>query len=144
MKHVMVAPTSDHWSRALDTDMILFQPEFVMTMSVTLCRTDHRKKSHDIVIDQALVAKVKLVLVTPIILSIISDYHNSVRDADMEFVSVRFFMTLTVIFCSTVCIFCFHEHGVRSIFVNKLHNFRRFLCYQQTVFVTQYRMDWLK
>ena len=28
--------------------------------------------------------------VTPTILSIISDYHNWVRDADMDFVSVRF------------------------------------------------------
>ena len=33
----------------------------------------------------------KPVLVTPTVLSITSDYHNRVRDADMDFVSVRFF-----------------------------------------------------
>ena len=34
----------------------------------------------------------KHALVTPLVLSIISDYHNWVRDADMDFVSVRFFV----------------------------------------------------
>ena len=47
---------SDHHSRARDADIILFQPEFVMTMSVTFCKIDHSKKSHDIVTDQYLVA----------------------------------------------------------------------------------------
>ena len=32
----------------------------------------------------------KHALVTKIVLSITSDYHNCVRDADMDFVSVRF------------------------------------------------------
>ena len=41
-------------------------------------------------------------LITPIVLSIISDYHNWVRDADMDFVSVTFFMTLTVTFFRAV------------------------------------------
>ena len=37
--------------------LILFQPEFVMTMSVTFSRIDHgTKKSHDLVTDQAMVA----------------------------------------------------------------------------------------
>ena len=35
---------SDHHSRARGADMILFQQEFVMTMSVTFCQTDHSKK----------------------------------------------------------------------------------------------------
>ena len=43
-KHVMVASTVwilifDH--RARDANMILFQSEYVMTTSVTICRTDH-------------------------------------------------------------------------------------------------------
>ena len=36
--------TSDHHSRARDADVIFFQPEFVMTLSVTFCRTDDSKK----------------------------------------------------------------------------------------------------
>ena len=48
----------------------------------------------------------KHVLVTPTVLSITSDYLNWVRDAVMDFVSVRFFfMTLTVTFCSTASLF---------------------------------------
>ena len=37
--------TSDHHSRARDADMILYQTEFVMTKSVTLCRNDHKSVS---------------------------------------------------------------------------------------------------
>ena len=49
---------SDRYCRASrDADMILFQPQFFITMSVTFCKTDHSKKSHDIVTDQAMVAK---------------------------------------------------------------------------------------
>ena len=40
-KHVnCMSLTSDHHSRARDADIILFQPQFVMTMSVTFCRFD--------------------------------------------------------------------------------------------------------
>ena len=70
---------SDHHSRARDADIILFQPKFVITMSVTFWKTDHSKKnSHDIMTDQAMIAKIatKHALVTPIVLSITIDYHN--------------------------------------------------------------------
>ena len=50
--------TSDHHSKARDTDIILFQRKFVKTMSVTFCRINHSKKNHDIVTGQALVAKI--------------------------------------------------------------------------------------
>ena len=91
---------SDHHSRARDAGKILFQPKFVMTMSVRhFAKLITVKKSHDIVTDKAMVAKMSLI--TLIVLSFTSDYHNWVRDADMDFASVRFFMTLTVTFCST-------------------------------------------
>ena len=38
----------------------LFQPEFVITMSITFCRFDHSKKNHDIVTNQVLVTKMSL------------------------------------------------------------------------------------
>ena len=44
----------------------------------------------------------KHALVTPTVLSITSDYHNWVRNADMDLISVRFCsMRLTMTFCST-------------------------------------------
>ena len=51
--------TSDYHSRTRDADVILFQSGF-FTNAVTFCRTDHIKKNHDNVTDQALVAKMSL------------------------------------------------------------------------------------
>ena len=82
--------------------MILFQSEFVMTMSVTFYRIDHSKKSHDIVTDQAMVAKISRSMycshqsfsVSPLVITI-----EFVRLTWILFQS-DFFMTLTVAFCS--------------------------------------------
>ena len=67
-------------SRARDADMILYWSKFVTIMSVTFCRTDYsKKKSHDIMTDQAVIANkshVKHALVTPIVLSISSGHLN--------------------------------------------------------------------
>ena len=64
IKHVMVGTnclslTSDHDSKTRDADHVTRElvSEFVMTMSVIFCGTDHSKKSHHKVTDQALVAK---------------------------------------------------------------------------------------
>ena len=73
--------TSDHHSRARDADMILFQLEFVISMWVTFCRTDHSIKMSrhcDWPIDGRKHV-MKHVLITPIVLSITSDYHCTWR-----------------------------------------------------------------
>ena len=85
-KHVMVAPivlslTSDHHSRVRDADIILFHyivTLFVLTMSVTFCRTDYSKKKswHSDWPSDGRKNVTKHALITPIGLSITSDYHN--------------------------------------------------------------------
>ena len=63
---------SVHHSRARDAEMILFQSELVITMSVTFCKTDHSKKKRDIVTDQAMVANMSWACIGP---TNRSEYH---------------------------------------------------------------------
>ena len=69
--------TSDYRSRARDAEIILFQPEFVMTMSVTFCKTDHSEKIHYKVISRAWLLKCHQANMGHTnCLRITSDFHN--------------------------------------------------------------------
>ena len=70
--------------------MILFQSEFITTMSVTFCRTDHSKKRLDNVTDQALVTTISR-----------NRSHQSFRVSPLIITIEYVTLTLTVIFCST-------------------------------------------
>ena len=82
----------DHHSRARDTDMILFQSEFLINMSVTFCRTHHSKKITLKRLPKRWLLKRHQACNGHInCLSNTFDYHNWSRDTDMDFVSVRTF-----------------------------------------------------
>ena len=76
--------------------LFCFSRNLSMTMSVTFCRTDHTKEKSWHSDSDGRKNVTKHVLVTPIVLIITSDYYNCVRDADIVFVSVRFFYDINI------------------------------------------------
>ena len=83
--------------------LFCFLSEFVMTMSVIFCKTDHSKKSRDIVTDQAMVANMSWACIGH---TNRSEYHRWLSQLSTWrwygfCLSQIFFMTLTVTFCST-------------------------------------------
>ena len=107
-KHVMVAPTVWISSLIITVELVtLIWFSFSRNLS-WLCQwhfaeliTAKKKSWHIDWPSDGRKNVMKHVLVTTIVLSITSNYHNWVRVADMNFGSVRYFMTLTVTFCST-------------------------------------------